>query len=284
MKLWILGAEGLLGKALLKQCALQHICAVGTGKTQGDITCKEQMAAQAAEIRPTHIINCAAYTDVDKAQSEYDKAFLINALGAQNGAEIARAAGAGFIHISTDFVFDDSCARPYREDDDPRPVNAYGQSKWEGEQRVFFQYPDACVIRTSWLFGDGGKNFFSSLIASLQKKEEVHAVHDQWGCVTYAADLAAAILDLLDCQGTFHYAQPHPTTRFEVALFALEAMRKAGCLVACKQIVEVSKDAFSAPAPRPTHSILSTEKYTQTTGKHCRAWQEAVEEFVHDAM
>src|SRR5689334_19308143 len=111
MKLWIIGAEGLLGKGLLKECASQNILAVGTGKAEADITDKESIAAKARAICPTHIINCAAYTDVDRAESEAERAFQINALGSQNAAEVACDSGARFIHISTDFVFDDTCIK-----------------------------------------------------------------------------------------------------------------------------------------------------------------------------
>lgn len=281
--LWIVGAEGLLGRALLEQCAEFGIAAVGTGRTQADITRKECLSEKAREISPTHIINCAAYTNVDKAEVEYDKAFQINALGAQNIAETARDIGARLIHISTDFVFDDSCERPFREDAQTKPVNAYGKSKDEGEKRVHICCPEACTIRTSWLFGRGGKNFFSSMIHWLQIKEQVSAVHDQSGCATYAPDLARAILDLLDESGIFHFAHPNAASRFEMAQFACEFMQNQGMALACKQVAALSKEAFPLAAPRPDSSVLSIEKYTRITGKRPRDWQEALKEFITDA-
>ncbi len=284
ISLWIVGAEGLLGKALLKQCALLGISATGTGKTHADITRKECLSEKAREISPTHIVNCAAYTDVDKAETEYDNAFHVNVLGAQNIAEIARDIGARLVHISTDFVFDDSCERPFREDALPNPVNAYGKSKWEGEKCVYSVYPEACTIRTSWLFGRGGKNFFSSMIHWLQIKEHVAAVHDQLGCATYAPDLARAILDLLNERGIFHFAHSNAASRFEMAQFAYEFMQKQGIALACKQVAAVSKEAFPLAAPRPACSVLSTEKYTRITGKKPRDWQEALQEFIADAV
>jgi dTDP-4-dehydrorhamnose reductase len=282
-KVWIVGSEGMLGNALLKQCALFGISAVGTNKEQADITRKECLDEKAREISPSHIVNCAAYTNVDKAEMEYDLAFQVNALGAQNVAETARDIGARLIHISTDFVFDDSCERPFREDAQIKPVNAYGKSKWEGEKRVHTYYPDACTIRTSWLFGRGGKNFFSSMIHWLQTKEHVAAVHDQSGCATYAPDLANAILELLDEKGIFHFAHPNPASRFEMAQFAYEFMQKQGIALACKQVTALSKEAFPMPALRPVCSVLCTEKYTRITGKRPRDWQEALKEFITDA-
>jgi len=282
-KIWIVGAEGVLGKALLKQCALFGISAVGTGKAEADITRRECLEEKAREISPTHVVNCAAYTNVDLAETEYDKAFQVNALGAQNIAETARDSGARLIHISTDFVFDDSCERPFREQAQTKPVNAYGKSKCEGEKRVHLCYPDACTIRTSWLFGRGGKNFFSSMIHWLQTKERVAAVHDQLGCATYAPDLSRAILDLLDEKGIFHFVHPNPASRFEMAQFAYVFMQKQGLALACKQVIALSKEAFPMPAARPICSVLCTEKYTRTTGKTPRDWQEALKEFIKDA-
>lgn len=283
MMLWIIGAEGLLGKALLKECAARHISAVGTGKAEADITDKARIAAKMRELNPTHIVNCAAYTDVDKAELEGEKAFQINALGAQNAAEVARDRAARFIHISTDFVFDDTCKRPYGEEARPCPVNTYGKSKREGEELVLSAYPEACVIRTSWLFGKGGKNFFSSVMDWLRVKEEVRAVDDQWGCLTYAPDLASAIVDLLGASGIFHFAHPNAATRFEVAKVIWEEMQEMGLALACKRVVPAGKNAFPLAAPRPSFSVLNMEKYVGFTGKRPRLWQEAVKEFVRDA-
>jgi len=281
--LWIVGAEGLLGKALLKQCAELGITAIGTGKAQADITNKKSLSEKAQELLPSHIINCAAYTDVDRAEKEYDQAFQINALGAQNIAEIAQEIKARLIHISTDFVFDDTCEKPFTEETRTKPVNAYGKSKWEGENRVCMSCPRACIIRTSWLFGIGGKNFFSSLIHWLQKKERISAVNDQWGCATYAPDLSRAILDLLDESGMFHFVHPKATSRYEMAYFAQEFMQKQGMALLCKEVIALSKEAFFQPARRPSFSVLSTEKYTRTTGKKPQDWQEALKEFITDA-
>jgi dTDP-4-dehydrorhamnose reductase len=281
-KLWIIGAEGMLGRAVLKICAARGISATGTGKREADITLKEVLTLKALEISPTHIVNCAAYTDVDGAQREYEKAWNINAQGAQNVAEVAQSIGARLIHISTDFVFDGMSAHSYSEEGDVQPVNAYGKSKWEGEQRILDAYPEACIIRTSWLFGSGGKNFFSSLLNWLKAKEEVSVANDQWGRPTYAPDLAYAIMDLLDQKGIFHFANYDAASRFEIAQFAFEEMRRQNIPMTCKCILPVSKESFAVEAPRPSHSILNTEKYTQVTGKQPRIWKEALKEFLID--
>lgn len=283
MKLWILGADGLLGRALTKLCAKLGVSAISTGKAQADITCREMLFAKAQEISPTHMINCAAYTDVDKAESQYDTAFQINAVGAQHVAEAAHAVDARLVHISTDFVFDDTCGQPFCEETEAKPINAYGKSKWEGEKRVLAVHPEACIIRTSWLFGTGGKNFFSVIKQLLQTKEEIGAVEDQWGCPTYAPDLACAVLHLLDHSGIYHFAHPNSATRFEVAEFAWQEMLRQGIPLACKKVQALSQNAFPLAAPRPLHSALSTKKYAQATGETPRVWQEAMQEFISHA-
>lgn len=282
MRLWVIGAEGVLGKAMLQVCKERDIPATGTGKADADITIKEILTLKALEIFPTHIINCAAYTDVDGAEKDYAKAWNINAQGAQNVAEVALGIGAKLIHISTDFVFDGVSGEHYREDREPKPINAYGRSKGEGEKRVIKAHPAACIIRTSWLFGRKGKNFFSSLLNWLKVKEELSVVDDQWGRPTYAPDLAFAILELLDQRGIFHFANHEVASRFEIAAFAFEEMRRQNIPMACKSVLPVSKASFPEAAPRPSRSVLSTEKYTQLTGKSPRLWQEALKEFLRE--
>jgi dTDP-4-dehydrorhamnose reductase len=284
MKLWVIGAEGLLGKAMLKQCALKDISVVGTNREQADIARRESLVAAAHKINPTHIVNCAAYTNVDKAEGEREKCFEVNADGPAYAAEIAREMGARFVHISTDFVFNDTCLSPFVEDAEPKPVNIYGQSKWEGEKRALLAYPEACVVRTSWLFGKGGKNYFSALIDKFRTQEEVSAIADQWGCVTYAPDLALAIVDLLNASGIFHFAQAQPTTRLEVAQAVWEEMQKRGLPMACQRILSACKDAAAFVAPRPTRSVLSAQKYIRITGKQPREWRDAIGDFVTDGM
>lgn len=284
MKLWVMGADGLLGKAMLRQCALKDIPVVGTSRVQADVSCRKSLAAAAQEMRPTHIVNCAAYTNVDKAESEREKCFQVNADGPAYAAEIAREIGARFVHISTDFVFDDTCLSPFMEDAAPKPINTYGQSKWEGEKRALLANPETCVLRTSWVFGKGGKNYFSSLIDKLRTQEEVSAIADQWGCVTYAPDLALAILDLLDASGVFHFVQAQPTTRLEVAQAVWQEMQKRRLPMACQRILPTSKDAAAFIAPRPTRSILGAEKYARITRKQPREWRDAIGDFVTEGM
>src|SRR5262249_34052503 len=142
-------------------------------------------------------------------------------------------------------------------------------------------YPDACIIRTSWVFGNGGKNFFSSLVHWLKTKEELR-VDDQWGRLTYAPDLAHAVMELLNARGIFHFANSEAASRFEIAAFAFEQMRKQNIPMACKGVIPVSMAAFSEAASRPSRSVLDTDKYTKFTGDLPRKWKDALIEFLKD--
>jgi dTDP-4-dehydrorhamnose reductase len=281
-KLWILGAQGLLGRALVKECSARGIKAVGAGRQEADITSLEMLQKEANQVAPSHIINCAAYTDVDGAEKDYERAWSINAKGAEQATLVALSTKAHLIHISTDFVFDGTKNQALLEEEEASPVNAYGRSKWEGEQLVRKAYPGACILRTSWLFGSGGKNFFSSLLSAFKAKEQMRIIADQWGRVTYAPDLANAVLDLLDYKGTLHFANEGVVSRYEVACALLEKLRQSGAALQCKEIHPVSKEAFPLPAPRPSYSILSTEKYTHSLGRAPRAWREVLSAFLED--
>ena len=281
-KLWILGAQGLLGRALMKESTARGIATVAASRQEADITSLEMLLSKANDVAPSHIINCAAYTDVDGAEKDYEHASNINAKGAGHVAIVAHSMRAALIHISSDFVFDGTKNGARLEEEEASPVNAYGKSKWEGEERVRKIYPEACIVRTSWLFGGGGKNFFSSIFSALKTKEEMRVVADQWGRVTYAQDLAAALLELLEYRGTIHFANEGVVSRYEIARALFEALRQKRVPLQCKEIHPVSKETFVLPAPRPSYSILSTEKYSHFVSKAPRTWREVLISFLEE--
>ncbi len=281
MRLAVIGAKGMLGSSLVALCKARGIEVNAATKQNVDITQPETIQSLITSYQPTHLVNCAAYTNVDAAEQD-SAAYLINAQGAEYLAQAATRNGVKFIHVSTDFVFDGTKDLPYFEQDSCDPVNAYGQSKWEGEKKVLAACPNACVIRTSWLFGSEGKNFFSSLVQWLRTKESLEVIDDQWGRLTYAKDLAQGILDLLDHEGIFHFANAGKTSRFEVAQFMREELLRRK--ISCAHVYPVKKERFPLPAKRPTFSVLATEKVVQATGRHPRSWQESVMEFLHEAL
>jgi dTDP-4-dehydrorhamnose reductase len=271
----------MLGSALIDSCQRHGIEAVGTSRLQADITNQDALAACARAICPTHIVNCAAYTDVDGAEKDPQTAFAINAEGAANVARTARDFGARLIHLSTDYVFSGTGSQPYKEDDPCAPPNTYGRSKWEGEKKVLEILKEACIIRTSWIFGPKGKNFISSLLKAFQQKEELRAVSDQAGRPTYVRDLAEAVLSMLNAEGIFHFANTGEKSRYQIALDVLEASKRLGLPHICQRIVSVSSAEFPTIAIRPAYSVLDTDKYFHHTNQKPRPWGEVVNEFLH---
>lgn len=282
MKLWIVGAKGLVGRTLYKLCKERKIDCVATGREEVDITDREALSAFADSVCPTHILNAAAYTAVDQAEKERELAFQINAKGPENLGRVAEERGLALLHISTDYVFDGKKRSPYLEGDSANPVNFYGSSKWEGEKRLLEAMPSACIVRTSWVFGKGGKSFISSLIEMMRREKSVRAVTDQQGRLTYSKDLAEALLELISCKGVFHFANTSPSSRFEIAEEVMAALKKRGEKIACREILPARAKEFKTVAKRPSYSVLETQKVEGVLKARPRPWQEALEEYLDD--
>lgn len=282
MKIWILGAQGVLGKELVALCQEKQIAYHASGRQEGDITSLDALLSLASAIAPTHVINCAAFTDVDLAESVPDRVFAVNATGAGHVAQAALSVGAKLLHLSTDYVFDGNHRTPYVETDVCAPVNCYGKSKWEGEKLVAAQLPTACILRASWFFGRTGRNFFSSLLEKIQTQEVISVVCDQWSGPTCYRDLAQTILDMLDAEGIFHFCNSGGASRDAIAREILSMAREAGMSVCCTRIDSVPSSAFASRAIRPHYSLLDTRKISQFLGKTPRSWQEAFKEYLFD--
>jgi dTDP-4-dehydrorhamnose reductase len=280
MKLWITGGEGVLGRALQSCCATKGISFVASSRQEADLTQSASLLEIAQRVKPTHIINCAAYTDVDGAEKESERAFAVNAEGPRHLARAALTVHARLVHLSTDYVFNGSSDRPYREEDLCDPINVYGESKRKGEQAVLEVYPQACVLRTSWLFGSEGKNFISSALRWIREKEKIEAVADQTGCPTYVHDLAEAILQVADAEGVVHFANGGPTSRYQLVQEIRDEMIKRGMAIRCSEITPVSSKQFPTPAKRPGYSALATERFAHLTGKQPRPWKEALVDYL----
>jgi len=277
MKIWILGAGGMLGKTLQNFLIDKGIRFVASSKEEADITSFLQLEALCAEIKPTHIFNCAAFTAVDRAESEFDLAMKINGQAPGILGKLAKKQGARLIHVSTDYVFSGSEHIPFKEEDEKNPINAYGRSKLEGEKSLLKEMPTACIVRTSWVYGAGGKNFISSIVGLLQTKETLQVASDQVGRPTYVIDLAQALWELKDASGIYHFASSGQASRFEIAKSVLSYMKENNIKVACKEVLPVSASLFSTPAPRPSYSVLDTSKY-QGQYKTPRHWKETLKE------
>ncbi len=225
-----------------------------------------------------YCINCAAYTIVDAAENEKENAFIINADAVGNLAKICNAHQAKFIHISTDYVFDGTSTVPYKEVDAVAPSNVYGTSKLKGEELAFNYNPSSIIIRTSWLYSLYNKNFLKTMLRLMKEKESVNVVNDQYGCPTYAKDLAIAILLLIEKEnndpdffkGILHYCNSGITTWYDFAE-AIKEMTKSDC-----KIIPIPTSSFPTPAKRPHYSVLDTTKIKKLLGIKIPSWKHSL--------
>lgn len=277
MKVWIVGKRGLVARTLLENAEQKMLTVVATSHEEVDIRDEKQIAHFVEEHHPTHIVNTAAYTQVDQAEAQREAAYLVNAIGPENLAKVAKRHALPLLHLSTDYVFDGKKKTPYQETDPCHPLNVYGKSKREGEERVLAHYEKACILRTAWLFKEGGNTFLSTLLKRLKEQKELQVVSDQTGSPTYCVDLAEAIWNLLPFSGIFHFANRGACSRFEFALFVKEKAEKQGIPLLCQDIIPI---VSHFPAPRPSFSALDTHKYETVLGKTPRKWEEATMEFI----
>ena len=228
-----------------------------------------------ARERPEWIVNCAGYTQVDRAEAEPETAERVDARGPANLARAARDTGARLLHISTDYVFDGREARPYREDDPVGPLNVYGWTKLAGEQAVRDILPEGhLIVRTQWLFGEGGPNFVATILRLARERPELQVVNDQHGRPTYAPDLATALWKLVACdaRGTVHCANEGEATWFDLATAAVAAARLRARVVPC------ATADMPRPARRPQYSVLDCTRYQGIVGSQLRGWQAALKQ------
>jgi dTDP-4-dehydrorhamnose reductase len=206
--------------------------------------------------QPELVINCAAYTNVDGAESEPEVAMSVNADGARNASEAAARAGAAVMYLSSDYVFDGSKEVPYVESDEPAPLSRYGASKLAGEVDTAAVNPRHFIVRSSWLFGTAGRNFVETMIKLGGERDEISVVDDQVGSPTYTAHLAAGLVHLAatDAYGLHHMSAGGRTSWYE---FAVDIMRSTG--TDCR-VVPISSEDFGAPALRPRYSVLATQR------------------------
>lgn len=240
-----------------------------------DITRADEVRRVIGEMRPTLVINAAAYTDVDGCETHEAQAMAVNADGPANLAEACRACDARLVHVSTDYVFDGKSAEPYAPDHPVAPQSAYGRTKAAGEEAIRSFPPEGyLIVRTSWLYGKHGKNFVKTILKLAAERPELQVVTDQVGRPTYAADLAAALLvaGLTGATGTHHFCNAGMCSWHQ---FAVEIAKQSG--LTCRVLSQTTAE-LNRSAQRPAYSPLNTESFTLTTGVVPRLWQEALAE------
>jgi dTDP-4-dehydrorhamnose reductase len=270
VKVWVTGANGLLGRAV---CAQLGAAAIATGR-ELDVTDAAAIARFAETTPFTHVIHCAAFTKVDLAESQEAEARRCNVDGARNVALAARQRQARCVQVSTDYVFPGDANVPYAEDAPTGPINAYGRTKLDGERAALEL--DATVVRTSWLYGKGGPSFVATMLRLLAERPEVRVVADQRGRPTYAADLAKALIALLDAPpGVWHFANAGETTWYELACAVRDLARLPG------KVTPITTAEYPTPARRPAYSVLSTARFERALYAP-RPWRDALAEHLGD--
>jgi dTDP-4-dehydrorhamnose reductase len=258
VKLLITGAAGMLGQAVVAHASARGHDVEARGRDALDITDPASVTATLTSVRPDVVVNCAAWTDVDGAETAEDAARAINATGAGNVARAAEEAGAFLVHVSTDYVFDGASKRgeAWLESDPVAPLGAYGRTKLEGEQLIQAAGPNHAIVRTAWLFGPGGSNFVDTMRRLGAERDELQVVADQVGCPTFTGHLADALLTIADrrAPGIHHAAGGGACSWFDLALATFEA---TGTRV---RVMPVTTEAFPRPAARPAWSVLGSER------------------------
>jgi dTDP-4-dehydrorhamnose reductase len=256
VKILVTGAAGMLGSDVVRAAEFVNHEVVGLERPDLDVTDRQAVVRTLLRERPEAVVNCAAYTDVDGAEDDLDAATDVNAEGAGNVAAAAAEIGARVLYPSTDYVFDGSKIEPYVESDEPRPLSVYGQSKLAGERETAGANPRHYVVRSAWLFGTSGRNFVETMLSLASDHGEVLVVRDQVGCPTYTAHLADALVRLLDTEayGIHHLASQGECSWYE---FAQEIFSQAA--VECR-VMSCTTHEFGRPAPRPSYSVLDTER------------------------
>ncbi len=274
MKVLVTGAGGQLGRELI-HTAPPAVEVRGVRHAELDIGRREDTLVAVCRMGPDVIINAAAYTAVDRAEDEPEVAHAANALGPAHLAEAASETGARLIHVSTDFVFGGSQCRPYRPEDAPEPLSVYGRSKLAGERHVLDAPCAGLVVRTSWVYARGGRNFVNTMLRLMAERDEVRVVADQFGAPTWARGLARALWSLVlghpDLRGVLHYCDAGSASWYDFAVAIAEEGRASGHLERHAVVRPIPTEAYPLPAPRPRFSVLDAS----------RTWQLLAEQPVH---
>lgn len=282
-KILITGAKGQLGEALLNEAPHWSMHAVfGYDVDRLNILDLEAVYRTAKEVNATVLLNCAAYTAVDKAEEEQERAWAVNAEAVRGLAEVCGRLGMLLVHISTDYVFNGASTVPYTEEDIPHPLSAYGASKLTGEEFAL-SYQRGVVVRTSWLYTPTGRNFISSILRLGAEEEELRVVCDQTSVPTYGPHLAAALLRMIgqieeagwpnSLMGLYHFCNGGSCSRFAFAQKIKELSRFKAA------VLPVASSEYPALAQRPLYSVLHTQKITTSFGIIPLPWEEGLKDY-----
>ena len=250
---------------------------VFTGREELDLSKPETIPSFFEKYTPSYFINCAAYTAVDKAETEKEEAFTINAESAGILAQQCRLHNSTFITISTDYVFNGKGTKPYQVSDNTEPVNYYGYTKWLGEKLALENNPQTIIVRTSWVYSAYGNNFVKTMLRLMNERKEISVVNDQVGCPTYAADLADTILQMIVSMqkgnkryGIYHYSNKGVISWYDFAV-AIAEITGATC-----KVLPIPTSAYPTPAKRPAYSVMDTAAIVEDFNIELKDWKQSL--------
>jgi dTDP-4-dehydrorhamnose reductase len=318
MKLALIGSQGMLARKV-RELAPSHYEVVGFDLPEFDLTDRAQVLAEMTRLQPAVIVNCAAFTNVDSCETQEELANRVNGVGPDYLAAAALAVGAVLVHISTDYVFAGDKGSPYTESDPTGPLSAYGRSKLAGEAAIVASgLTRYFILRTSWLYGPGGKNFVETMLRLAAERDELRVVADQIGSPTYTGDLAVAIYNLLkavtrddeavtrdallvtgedsepfvtrhpspvtDLFGLYHFSNQGETSWHGFATEIISQARQQGELLRATRVLPIATSDYPLPAPRPAYSVFSKEKYLAATSAGIPDWQESLAIYLQERV
>lgn len=282
MRALVIGTTGQLATELFRRSTTQGIELLPAAKV--DLADEAALVAHLDQARPEAVLNAGAYTAVDKAEAEAERAYAVNAAGPAALARWCQANGALLVHVSTDYVFDGNKREPYVESDPTLPINAYGASKLAGEEAIRAALARHVILRTSWVFSAHGANFVKTMLRLARERDELRVVDDQHGRPTAASDLADAVLGAArtasqrEAWGTFHFANAGACTWHGFASAIVD--EQASATGRRPAVVPITSAEFPTPARRPVNSVLSTARFESAFGAQPRPWRDALREVV----
>jgi dTDP-4-dehydrorhamnose reductase len=280
-KILLIGSTGQVGQELLK--TLQPLGElVSLTRQQLDLTQPETIQKAITSLKPNIIVNAAAYTAVDKAETDVETAMIVNAIAPKIMAQAAREIAAKLLHISTDYVFDGQNYTPYLEEDKTNPLGVYGKSKLLGEEGIIQNCDRYLILRTAWVYGSKGHgNFVKTMLRLGAEKDELKVVADQIGSPTWSYDIAEAIANLVNpnrniASGIYHFTSSGVASWYDFAIAIFKQAAKIGFPLTIKKVLPITTADYPTPAQRPNYSVLSKGKYTQTIGVYPPYWRDSL--------
>jgi dTDP-4-dehydrorhamnose reductase len=280
-KILLIGKNGQLGREL-QSTLLQLGDVVGLGQEELDLTQTENITPTIAEIKPNIIVNAAAYTAVDKAETEQELAYRVNATAPKSLAQVANQLDATLIHVSTDYVFAGDKGSPYLETDATNPLSVYGKSKLAGEAAIQENCQSYLILRTAWVYGTyGASNFVKTMLRLGQSREQLRVVADQIGSPTWAKDIADAITKLIElaeknATGIYHFTNSGVASWYDFARAIFAVASEVGFRLKVAEVVPITTPEYPTPARRPAYSVLSAEKMRSLRGTYAPYWRDSL--------